>query len=440
MNEREKIMNSADPCELFMLDQQGTKVNFIDNELAGVKGEFYSGRGLRLVKDGKLSSVTGTESVSFDKLREMAEQSSPYGTEAVFDFPGSDAGASEETILLDEKIDNITTEELIATGRTLIETVRKRKPEYQVSAHVGKSIERVHILNSNGVDRKLEKSSCGFSVSAEKVDEGNIIEWYNGSERLVADDGLPEYLDEFFTVLDLCERPVNLDGGKYPVILHPDSLYFLLEALHSGLGGRSVFEGTSPLKDRIGELVLSEDFTFVDDPAWKDGPNFAPFDHEGVPVDTKKIFDGGVLRSYMTNLEYAARLGIEPTGHGYRRGFLEGGTYVGRPAIQPSNRIIETGDVPYSDMLKGIRSGILLYMSFDCWMGLLFNGDFSGSISMGFKIEDGALSGRIKNMQMSGNIYKFFGEQLDAISDTLVNPGFSADRFPYLLVKDVVIS
>ncbi len=440
MNEREKILNAADPCELFMLDEQGTTVNFNDNELSGVDGEFYSGRGLRLIKDGKLSSVTGTESVPFEKLREMAVESAPYGTEAVFDLPASGTGAPEETILRDEAIDGLTTDELIATGNAIIETVRKRKPDYQVSTHVGKSVERVHILNSKGVDRRLEKSSYHFSVSAERVDEGNIIEWYGGSSRPVPVDGLPEHLDEFFSILDLCERPIGMEGGKYPVILHPQSFYFLLETLHSGLGGRSVFEGTSPLKDKIGEQILSEDLTFVDDPAWKDGSNFATFDHEGVPVTTKKIFDRGVLRSYMTNLEYAARLGIEPTGHGYRRGFLEGGTHVGRPGIQPSNRVIEPGNVPYKEMLAGVRKGILLVMSFDCWQGILFNGDFSGSVSMGFKIENGELTGRLKNMQISGNIYNFFGEQLEAISDTLVNPGLSSDRFPYLLVKDVVIS
>jgi PmbA protein len=270
--------------------------------------------------------------------------------------------------------------------------------------------------------------------------EGNIIDWYASSNDHVTAEGLDDYLQFFLEVLDLCEKPVSIETGRYPVILHPMSFYFLLETLQIGLNGRSVFEGISPLKDRIGEKVLSEKLTLMDDPTWEKGDHFTTFDHEGVPAQKKAIFDRGVLKSYMTNLEYAARLGIEPTGHGYRRSFLEDNIHVGNPGMLASSRIIEPGDVSYPDMLSGISEGLLLVMSFDCWQGTLYNGDFSGSVSMGFKIQDGKLTGRVKDTQISGNIYKMLGDQLESISEERIQPGSSSDLFPYILVKDMVIS
>ena len=50
-----------------------------------------------------------------------------------------------------------------------------------------------------------------------------------------------------------------------------------------------------------------------------------------------------MLRNFVYDLDTAGRAGAKPTGHGSGRSF--------------SNLVINPGDTPYTEMLKGIRQG-----------------------------------------------------------------------------------
>jgi PmbA protein len=42
--------------------------------------------------------------------------------------------------------------------------------------------------------------------------------------------------------------------------------------------------------------------------------------------------------------------------------------------------------------------------------GNILNGDFSGNVLLGYKIDHGEISGRVKDTMVHGNIYKLLGE------------------------------
>jgi PmbA protein len=44
------------------------------------------------------------------------------------------------------------------------------------------------------------------------------------------------------------------------------------------------------------------------------------------------------------------------------------------------------------------------------------NGDFSGNVLLGYKVEDGEITGRVKNTMVSGNVYQILN-RLEAIGD-----------------------
>ncbi len=72
--------------------------------------------------------------------------------------------------------------------------------------------------------------------------------------------------------------------------------------------------------------------------------------------------------------------------------------------------------------------------------GMSQNGDFSGTLTLGYKIEKGKIAGRVKNAVISGNIYKLLKNQILAISSDRIFSDTSEYKLPYMLFKDVDVT
>ena len=131
--------------------------------------------------------------------------------------------------------------------------------------------------------------------------------------------------------------------------------------------------------------------TIIDDPLIDYGPSSGAYDGEGVPHSPVTILDQGVLANFLYDLDTAGRTGTKSTGHGEGCG--------------PSNLVIPPGDVSFEGMVQGVKQGLLVHTVMGLGQGNPMSGAFSVNVGLGYKIEDGHIAGRVKDVMLSGNTY-----------------------------------
>jgi PmbA protein len=61
-------------------------------------------------------------------------------------------------------------------------------------------------------------------------------------------------------------------------------------------------------------------------------------------------------------------------------------------------------------MVADIKEGLVVEQLMGAEQGNVLGGDFSGNVLLGYKIENGKITGRVKNTMVSGNIYQALKE------------------------------
>ena len=126
--------------------------------------------------------------------------------------------------------------------------------------------------------------------------------------------------------------PAPIDAAPMDVVLAPQAVSALLTWLAAaGSGARELAEGSSFMSGRLGESVLDERLSFVDDPAH---PRFNGwrFDGEGYPTLRTPLVASGELVGPVTDARWAARLGLANTGHAAPQPSADGPRRVGTRA------------------------------------------------------------------------------------------------------------
>jgi PmbA protein len=158
----------------------------------------------------------------------------------------------------------------------------------------------------------------------------------------------------------------------------------------------------------MGERVLDERITITDDPTVAFAPGTCPMDDEGIATRRQHLFESGVVRCFMADLQTAGLLGLKPAGHGFR-------SYSSRPSPGGTNSIVAAGDTSLDEMIAGIQRGLIVEQTLGSGQSNVLAGEFSVNVDLGFLIEDGKLQGRVKDCMVAGNVYELLKDQVEAI-------------------------
>jgi len=155
--------------------------------------------------------------------------------------------------------------------------------------------------------------------------------------------------------LEKAERgrnPQDLEPGEYDVVLEPYAAEDVVRFVASlGLQGRAVLEKTSFATGRLGQRLLSEQVTLIDDPL--DPAGFVqPFDFEGVPKRRLTLVNRGVVEAVTYDSLTAAKAGAQTTGHA-----LLGGAVMGPIATHLQ---LQPGALDRTHLLGTIDRGLLV--------------------------------------------------------------------------------
>jgi PmbA protein len=190
--------------------------------------------------------------------------------------------------------------------------------------------------------------------------------------------------------------------GSYPVVFDERVAGTLIGHLLGAVNGASIARGGSFLRDRMGELVLPEALSLIEDPHRPRTGSSRPFDGEGLPTRKRVIVKDGRLMGWTLDLAASRKLGMAPTGNAARP------TGSG-PSPTTWNIALTQGTATRDDLLRDMGEGLLV----TSMIGSTINpntGDYSRGAA-GFWVRDGQITHAVNECTIAGNL----GDMLRAL-------------------------
>lgn len=369
---------------------------------------------------GKRIGVASTNSLVFNDLQKTLQDSveiartqleNPY-------FPGLPKPLAVKPI----KTFDLTTAEF--SPRERAQVVKKiimvaNRKKFTVAGAFSTNSGEIAIMNSKGVRAYQPVSSASVNIIAMS---GSSSGYAAGLSRKVGKIDFEELAAVAVGKCAMTQNPKSVEPGEYEVILEPAAVASLLEWMnYIGFGSKSYQEKTSFLAGKIGQKITSPMITIYDDALDSTSVPF-PFDFEGVPKKKVKLIEKGTAKGVVYDRLGGAKDKTCSTGHALTADSANEGAIA-------MNIVMVPGKTPRNKLIAGVKRGILV-TRFHYINGFIDppNAVLTGMTRDGtFLIENGEISGGIKNLRFTDSMLRAFGTAV-AISkeSTLVESWWSS--------------
>ncbi|MHB8836969.1 MAG: TldD/PmbA family protein [Candidatus Methylomirabilia bacterium] len=338
---RQARAGGAGRAEAFHEAGTGRSVEYSDKGLESYRGSDAAGLGLRVFVGRKAGFADGQDftAVGLERLAARAVESAKIAELPAFPTPCGGALRDDLKIFDTQGLaatvadDRAQLERVIGQARATDPAVRRIK---SVSLRSGQR--ETTVLSSTGTRTTYTRSSFSLvaGVVAER-DGQSELGWESdvATSRGALPWGSIGALAAAKAVSRLgAGRPA---GGRQPVILDREVVAEFLSLLGSTFSADAVLKGRSPLAGKIGAAVAAGTVTVVHAPTLPGAAGSAPCDDEGQPTRRKVLIDAGVLTGYLHSLETAHKMGVDPTGNGFR------GSFESLPLPRSGNLVLQPG-------------------------------------------------------------------------------------------------
>jgi PmbA protein len=332
----------ARQAEAFRVSGSGRSVEYSDRGLESYRGSDAAGMGLRVVVGRKAGFAYGQDCTNTGLARLAARAVASANSAELPAFPivrgralqddlGIFDAAGRAATVADDRAD---IEQIIAQARATDPAVRRIK---SVSVRSGQR--ETCVRSSSGTDTSYRRSSFSLvaGIVAER-DGQSELGWE--SDVATSRGALPWQTIGAAAAAKAVSRlgAVRPAAGRQPVILDRDVVAEFLSLLGSTLSADAVLKGRSLLAGKLGAAVAAGTVTIIDDPTLPGAVGSAPCDDEGQPTRRKVLIEAGSLAGYLHSLDTAHRMGVKPTGNGFRGGFDS------LPLPRPANLVLQPGN------------------------------------------------------------------------------------------------
>ncbi|PIE07845.1 MAG: modulator protein [Rhodobacterales bacterium] len=256
---------------------------------------------------------------------------------------------------------------------------------------------RIWLAASNGFSGGYVRTDRAVSLAAISGTGAEMERDYNGEARVFqADLPAPEEIGRIAG-----ERAAARAGasqpptGAWPVLFDERVSASLIGHLLMAINGSSIVHGSSFLRDKLGEAVLPDGLSLVEDPHRPRISGSRPFDAEGLATAPRRIIDNGVLTGWTLDLATGRKLGMASTANAAR-------STSAPPSPSVSNVALTQGNITRDGLMAEMGTGLLV----TSLIGSTVNpntGDYSRGAA-GFWIENGAITRPVNECTIAGNL------------------------------------
>lgn len=382
------LQSGAQQAEVYQSRSLARPVFFEANRLKQLESSQSEGVALRLWRDGRPGLAVAYGLVEPQNLVDRALAMTPLN-------------APEPVELADAHTDSypdlgevVAVEQLVQMGKEAIAQIRDAYPEVLCDAELECDEETTRLINSQGLDCHYTDTTLSCSLGAEWVRGEDFLSVYDGqTERgtLTSQKIVQSILQRLAWAAENVSSPV----GRVPVLLTAKAADLLWDTVQAALNGKQVLEGASPWSERLHQVVTSPTLTLFQQP--DNGPFSCPFDDEGTPTQPLLFIREGQLLRFYCDRTTGRLLGTGTTGSGFRPGM---GSY---PTPGLVNLLIQPGKGSLSDLIEQLDEGLVVDQLLGG--GAEISGDFSVNVELGYRVQKGKITGRVKDTMISGNVY-----------------------------------
>lgn len=395
----ELASRQADAAEVFLEESESRPVQFENNELKYVQTKSRRAASVRVIAGGRLGFASTTDLSDPERLVAQALESAQFGQEAKFEFPA--AAELPAVAVHDPAVAGFPIERGIELGRDAIAEVLAAYPDVLCSVEIAKWVGRSHLANTSGLDAEHESTAFDCGLSVLRIRDGGLL-WVGegeSSRRLVHD--FERYVPKVIADIRQAETESDAPSGACPVLFTAKAVGLLLQIIQVAVNGKLVQKGASPLGGRLGDQVLDPRINLCDDGTRDHGEGSDPHDGDGTPTQRTPLFEKGVLRNYLYDLQTAGMMDAATTGNA-ARGFASA------PVPDATNLVLEAGTDRCEDLIADIKCGILVDEVIGGGQSNVLAGEFSVNVGLGFLVEGGEVRGRVKDCMIAGNVFEIF--------------------------------
>ena len=183
--------------------------------------------------------------------------------------------------------------------------------------------------------------------------------------------------------------------GTFPVLYDERISSSLIGHLLGAVNGAAIARGSSWLRDALGEQVLPDHLSVLEEPHRPRTAGARPFDAEGLPTRDRAIVEDGRLTGWTLDLATGRKLGMDSTGNAARS-----------PSAPPQptnwNIRLTQGTASPEDLLAQMGTGLLV----TSMIGATINpttGDYSRGAA-GTWVENGVPVYPVNECTIAGNL------------------------------------
>ena len=435
----------TDEAEVFFQRENGTELEIQRNDIQSLQYTSDFGMGIRVIVNKKLgfsyTNVLTEEKIksTLKKAISIAKTNKP--DKDWLDLPHVKSYPEIEN-LYDKRIEEIDSSEIVDIARHMLEIVTNYDKRLIFAfGGIGAGIREKLIMNTHGV-RGYSKGTYIYTMAGLIARDGQkvtpVISDFDFSRSIKINYEKICQTTSKFTIMALDTEKAT--SGKYDVIFEQGALESILTfTLFPAVKGDNVINNRSPLKDKIGQQIFSDNLTIYDDGLYPDATGTEPFDDEGTPSQKVSIIEKGVLKGFLYDNYTGKKVGALSTGNGIRTGSSTGASigYTLLPSVQPKNIVISTGKYGPGDMIKEVKNGILVYNVQGAHSSNPSTGEFSVATAPAWKIENGEVTKAIKGALLSGTIYDIFKEGIIVGKNTRKRMNLIS---PWVLTRNVSLA
>ena len=387
------LQSGAEQAEVYQSRSQTRPVFFEANRLKQLESSQSEGVALRLWRDGCPGLAVAYGPAEPQNLVERALAMTTLNEPEVVEL------AEARTDRYPDLGTVMPVEALVEIGKEAIAIIRDAYPEVLCDAELECDEETTRLINSKGLDCHYTDTTLSCSLGAEWVRGEDFLSVYDGQTdrgSLTTENVVQSVLQR----LNWAKENVSSPVGRVPVLLTAKAADLLWDTLQAALNGKQVLEGASPWSDRLTEVVTSEKLTLFQQPDM--GPFSCPFDDEGTPTEPLLFIREGQLLRFYCDRTTGRLLGTGTTGSGFRPGM---GSY---PTPGLVNLLIQPGKGSIEHLIGQLDEGLVVDQLLGG--GADISGDFSVNVELGYRVQNGQITGRVKDTMIAGNVYNVLNQ------------------------------
>ena len=395
--------SGADYAELFLEDNESTRIEMIDGKVESANYARICGAGVRVLK-GTQSAYAYCADIDERALIETARAAAAALGESKQAQNGDIRFAVQGfTTPVKHRFDSIGNAERVEVMRLGARTMKNESPEVtQAVVRYLDQVQRVTIVNTEGVFATDERPRTRIFLQAVAMNGAEAQTGYEGPGCCRGFEAYREVIDVekhakvaanmAVTMLHAPEcpagnLPVVIDGGFGGVIFH-EACGHSLEATAVGRNN-SVFCGKQNTK------IAADCVSAVDDGTMPGEWGSINVDDEGGAPQRNLLIENGILKGYLIDKLGSRRMGMASTGSSRRQG------YMYAPTSRMTNTFICAGTDDEEEMISGMAEGLYAKKM----GGGSVNpptGEFNFSVAEGYWVKNGRIVSPVRGATLVG--------------------------------------